>query len=279
MRSSRKLKNCVPRKEPRKSVIALRTEREIEILRKANQIVAEVLDAMADAVAPGVSTSELDALGEGLIRQMGGIPSFLGYRGYPRATCISVDEVIVHGIPGARRIDIGQIVSIDVGVLYKGYHGDAAITVPCGRVDALRQRLLDTTDRALGAAIDAVRPGRHLQDVSRAIQDTCESEGFSVVRVFVGHGIGTEMHEDPQIPNFVTGDRGPKLRSGMVLAIEPMVNAGTPEVRVLQDKWTAVTADGRPSAHFEHSVVVRDNGAEVLSQTPKRAWGLRPKAR
>lgn len=258
-------------------MIALRTEREIEILRKANQIVAEVLVALAGEVRPGVTTAELDGKGETLIRKMGGIPSFLGYRGYPNATCISVDEVIVHGIPGPRRIEEGQIVSIDIGAVYQGYHGDAAITVPCGQVDAERRRLVETADRALGAAIDTARTGRYLQDVSRAIQDTCEAQGFSVVRVLVGHGIGTEMHEDPQIPNYVTGDRGPRLKSGMVLAIEPMVNAGTHEVKVLDDKWTTVTADRRPSAHFEHSIVVRDGEADVLSATPKRIWGGRPK--
>jgi methionyl aminopeptidase len=254
-------------------LIALRSEREIEILRQANQIVADVLAALAEKIRPGVTTGELDALGEKMIRDMGGIPSFLGYRGYPNATCISVDEVIVHGIPGPRQIREGQIVSIDVGVLYQGYHGDAAITVPCGIVDKVRERLMKTTDRALARAILAARPGAYLQDVSRAIQETAEAAGFSVVRVFVGHGIGSQMHEDPQIPNFVTRDRGPKLKSGMVLAIEPMINAGTYETVLLNDNWTAVTADGKPSAHFEHSIVLRDHGAEILSATPKHVWG------
>jgi methionyl aminopeptidase len=254
-------------------VIALRTEREIDILRQANQIVAEVLATLAEAVRPGVTTGELDELGEALIRRKNAVPSFLGYRGYPKATCISVEDAIVHGIPGPRRIEEGEIVSIDVGALYKGYHGDAALTVPCGRVDTLRQRLISVTDQALAAAIDAARTGAYLQEVSRAIQETCEAEGFSVVRVFVGHGIGRQMHEDPQIPNFVTGDRGPKLKAGMVLAIEPMVNAGSADVRVLKDRWTAVTADAKPSAHFEHSIVVREKNAEILSLTPKRVWG------
>jgi methionyl aminopeptidase len=260
-------------------VIALRTEREIDILREANQIVAEVLATLADAVRPGVTTGELDEMGEALIRQKDATPSFLGYRGYPKATCISVDDVIVHGIPGPRRIEEGEIVSIDVGALYKGYHGDAALTVPCGRTDALRERLVQVTDQALGAAIAVARSGVYLQEVSRAIQETCERQGFSVVRVFVGHGIGRQMHEDPQIPNFVTGDRGPKLKPGMVLAIEPMVNAGGPDVRVLKDMWTAVTADGKPSAHFEHSIVVREKNAEILSLTPRRAWGKALSAR
>ena len=254
-------------------MIALRTEREVAILREANRIVAEVLATLAEKVAPGVTTGELDETADRMIRQMGGIPSFLGYRGYPKSTCISVDEVIIHGIPGKRRIKEGQIVGIDVGVLYKGYHGDAALTVPCGSVDKERERLMRTTDRALARAIRAARPGNCLQDVSRAIQQTVEGQGFSVVRVFVGHGIGTEMHEDPQISNVATGERGPKLKPGMVLAIEPMVNAGTHEVRLLDDHWTAVTADGRPSAHFEHSVVIGQQEAEILSLTPRRVWG------
>ena len=254
-------------------MIALRTEREIAILREANQIVADVLVTLAEKVVPGITTGELDSLADRLIRERGAVPSFLGYRGYPKSTCISVDEEVIHGIPGKRRIKEGQIVGLDVGALYRGYHGDAAITVPCGEVDNERQRLLRTTDLALARAIRCARAGNYLQDVSREIQDTAEAEGFSVVRVFVGHGIGTEMHEDPQIPNMVTGDRGPRLKAGMVLAIEPMVNAGVHDVRVLDDGWTAVTADGRPSAHFEHSVVVREREAEVLSLTPRRAWG------
>lgn len=254
-------------------MIALRTAREIALLREANQIVADVLDALAGMVAPGVATAELDKVAEEMIRDCGAKPAFLGYHGYPKTTCISVDEVIVHGIPGKRRIKDGEIVSIDVGTLHKGYCGDAAVTVACGQIDELRQRLMETTDRALARGIGEARVGNRLQDVSRAIQETCEAEGFSVVRCFVGHGIGTEMHEEPQIPNFVTRERGPKLRAGMVFAIEPMVNAGTHKARVLKDNWTAVTADGRPSAHFEHSIVVRDGEADVLSATPKRVWG------
>lgn len=254
-------------------MIALRTKREIDILRKANQIVAEVLVALADRVAPGVRLNELDALADAMIRDMGALPAFLGYHGYPSATCISVEDVVVHGIPGPRRIKKGQIVSIDVGVLYKGYYGDAALSLGCGKLDKKRQRLLKTTDRALARAIENARAGNYLEDVSRAIQSTAEAEGFSVVQCFVGHGIGTQMHEDPQIPNFVTGHRGPKLKPGMVLAIEPMVNVGTYKVNVQDDLWTAATADGKPSAHFEHSIVVRQGEAEILSATPKRVWG------
>lgn len=254
-------------------MIAIRTEREIAILRKANETVADVLATLAGHVVPGITTGELDALGERLIRESGGTPAFLGYRGYPAATCISVDEVVVHGIPGKQRLLEGQIVSIDVGVLHDGYYGDAALTVPCGPVNDERQRLMDTTDLALARAVRAAKAGNYLQDVARAVEDTCRKAGFGVVRNFVGHGIGRAMHEDPQIPNFVTRERGPKLKAGMVLAIEPMVNAGTHDVYVLADGWTAVTADGRPSAHFEHSVVVREEGGEILSATPKRTWG------
>lgn len=258
-------------------MIAIRTEREIDLLRKADSIVADVLATLVERVRPGVTTLELDTEAEALIRDSGGSPSFLGYQGFPNSTCISVDEVIVHGIPGSRRLKEGEIVSIDVGVKYKGYYGDAAISVPCGTVDAERARLLETTDRALANGIAAARAGNYLEDISRAVEETCTCEGFGVVRNFVGHGIGTEMHEDPQIPNFVTGHRGPELRAGMVIAIEPMVNAGTDNVKVLKDGWTAVTADGRPSAHFEHSIVIRDGDAEILSSSPRLSWG-RPKA-
>lgn len=255
-------------------MIALRTDREIEILRDANKIVAEVLTTLADMVQPGLKTSELDSVAEEIIRSHeGATPAFLGYHGYPNATCISVDEVIVHGIPGNRRLDEGQIVSMDVGVKLRGYHGDAAISVPCGEVDTVRERLLDTTNRALTNGIAAACSGNYLRDISQAVQETCEAEGFHVVRNFVGHGIGAKMHEDPQIPNFVTEERGPKLKAGMIFAIEPMVNVGTSEVKLLKDGWTAVTADGSPSAHFEHSVVVRDGEPEILSYTPDRVWG------
>lgn len=255
-------------------MIAIRTEREIDLLRKANRIVADVLVALAEQVRPGVATGELDALADDMIREAGGVPSFLGYQGYPCATCISVDEVIIHGVPGDRVLREGEIVGIDVGVRYKGYFGDAALTVPCGKVDRLRRRLLEVTERALANGLAAAKAGNYVVDISRAVQNTVKSEGFSIVRNFVGHGIGAQMHEDPQIPNFVTGERGPKLKSGMVLAIEPMVNAGTEDVRVLKDGWTAVTADGKPSAHFEHSIVVREDGPEILSLSPIRTWGL-----
>jgi len=251
----------------------VRTEDEIGILREANQIVSTVLKTLSEAVAPGVATIDLDAIAEEIIRSRGAVPSFLGYHDYPNSTCISVDEVIVHGIPGDRKLQEGEIVSMDVGAHYKGYHGDAAVTVQVGEIDDLRKRLMTTTNKSLARGIQQARVGNHLEDISRAIQETCEQEGFTIVRNFVGHAIGTEMHEEPQIPNFVTGQRGPLLREGMVLAIEPMINAGTPEVQLLDDGWTAVTADGQPSAHYEHSIVVRPDGGEILSSHPDLVWG------
>jgi len=256
-------------------VAQVKQEDQIATLREANQIVAEVLVTLRDMVKPGITTEELDAVADNIIRERGGKPAFLGYHGFPKSTCISVDEVIVHGIPGSRALKEGELVSIDCGVIYEGFVGDAAITIPCGKVDELRQRLMDVTDLALSRAIKAAKSGNYLEAIGKAVQDTCEPAGFAVVREFVGHGIGASMHEEPQIPNFVTGNRGPKLREGMVLAIEPMVNAGTHKVKVLKDGWTAVTADRKPSAHFEHSIVVRDNGGEILSATPRFIWGQR----
>lgn len=254
-------------------MIAVRSEREIGLLREADQIVAEVLATLAQMVQPGITTRKLDAVAADLIRKAKATPAFLGYRKYPACTCISVDEAVVHGIPDGRKLKSGQIVSIDVGVRYKGYYGDAAITVACGAVDELRQRLIKSTDRALARAIAAARAGNYLADISRAVQAACEADGFSVVRKYCGHGIGTRLHEEPEIPNFVTEELGPVLKPGMVLAIEPMVNAGTHEVRVLKDGWTAVTADGKPSAHFEHCVVVREGEAEILTLSPRLVWG------
>ena len=254
-------------------MIAIRTKREIELLRQANSIVSDVLVTLADMVRPGITTGALDAEAERMIRAAGGAPSFKGYQGFPAATCISVDEVIVHGIPGDRVLKDGEIVSIDVGVNYRGYYGDAALSVACGNLDDQRTRLMKVTERALAKGLAAARAGNYLSDISRAVQDACEREGFAVVRNFVGHGIGTEMHEEPQIPNFVTGERGPRLKPGMVLAIEPMVNVGTAEVEVLSDGWTAVTADRKPSAHFEHSIVVQDGEPDILSLSSKRVWG------
>lgn len=259
-------------------MIVIRSEREIDILREANQIVARVHATLGPMVKPGVSTRELDAVAEGIILDAGAKPSFKGYHGYPASTCISVDEEVVHGIPGDRVLQEGEVVSIDVGAHYKGYHGDAAVTHACGVIDAERQRLLDTTNLALSRAIRAAREDNFLRDIGRAVERTCKAEGMGVVRDFVGHGIGANMHEEPQVPNFDDGRKGPRLKAGMVLAIEPMVNLGTHKVKVLADNWTAVTADGRPSAHFEHSLVVRKDGGEILSASEACTWGQVPEA-
>lgn len=252
-------------------MIVIRTEQEIEVLRQANRIVAEVLVALIGMIKPGVKTRELDAAAEDMLRQRGARPAFKGYRGYPAATCISIDEVVVHGIPGDREICPGQIVSMDVGACYMGYYGDAAVSVACGQTDVRRRRLLETTDLALSRAIRAARAGNHVNDIGRVVEQTCREARFNVVRAFVGHGIGEQMHEALQVPNFDTGTPGPLLKEGMVIAIEPMVNMGTHKVKVLEDGWTAVTADGKPSAHFEHSVVVREGGGEILS-VPESEW-------
>lgn len=257
-------------------MIAVRSEREIEILREANQIVVRVHAELARLIRPGISTAELDAVADGIIRDHGAKAAFKGYHGYPAATCISVEEVVVHGIPGKRVLREGQIVSVDVGVCHQGYFGDAAVTLPVGEIDAARRRLLETTERSLARAVKAAKAGNTIRDIGRAVEGICTKAGYSVVRDFVGHGIGTAMHEEPQVPNFDSGTRGPKLEVGMVLAIEPMVNMGTYRVKVLKDGWTAVTADGKPSAHFEHSVVVREDGGEVLSFLPGFTWGLDP---
>ena len=256
-------------------MVAIRSESEIDLLREANRIVAEVLVTLSDMVRPGITTKALDQKAEEMILDNKGTPAFKGYHGFPASTCISVEEEIVHGIPGDRVLKEGQIVSMDVGVFYKGYCGDAALTVACGEIDKKRQKLMDITDLALAEAIRAARAGNYLRDIGRAVQGLCEKAGYGVVRDFVGHGIGTEMHEAPQIPNFDTGTRGPKLKEGMVFAIEPMVNIGTEKVKVLNDGWTAVTVDGKPSAHFEHSIVVRKDGGEILSASEKRIWGRR----
>lgn len=256
-------------------MIAIRSEREIDLLRRANAVVAEVHELVAEMIRPGVTTAALDAAAEKLILARGAKPAFKGYRGYPATLCVSVEDEVVHGIPGPRVLREGQIVSVDVGAVCKGYYGDAAVTHPCGAIDEPRRRLLDATDLSLARAVRAAKAGNFLRDVGVAVETTCKAAGFKVVRDFVGHGIGTELHEEPQVLNFDNGERGPLLREGMVLAIEPMVNMGTHRVKVLRDGWTTVTADGRPSAHFEHSVVVRAGGGEILSQGAVLRWGCR----
>ncbi len=247
--------------------IILKALWELEILRRSNRLVAETLRELARMVRPGVSTLELDRFAETYLRERGARPAFKGYRDYPFTLCASVNEAVVHGFPSTRLLREGDILSLDMGAVVDGYYGDAAVTLPVGRISEEAERLLRVTRECLERSVGAVRPGGRLADISQAVQGHAEANGFSVVRVFVGHGIGKALHEAPQIPNFVDAGqgRGPVLKAGMVLAIEPMVNAGGPDVRVLDDKWTAVTADGALSAHFEHTVAITEHGSEVLT--------------
>ncbi len=251
-------------------MILLKSREEVEHMRAANAIVAEILAELRARVAPGVSTAELDALAEELTTKRGAVPAFKGYtvggRVFPASVCISINDEVVHGIPSTRRVlQAGDIVGLDFGVCYRGYFGDSAMTVPVGRVSPEAERLMEVTRAALNAGIEAARAGGHVADISAAVQDTAEEAGYSLVREFVGHGIGRSLHEDPQVPNYRTGARGVRLQEGLVLAIEPMVNAGRPDVFVKEDGWTAATRDGRLSAHFEHSVAVTANGPYILS--------------
>jgi len=247
-------------------VIIIKSPREIELLRKSNLIVAEVFKKLKGMITPGITTLELDQVAEDLIRSRGGVPAFKGYRGFPATLCTSINEEVVHGIPSQRKLKEGDIISIDVGVNFKGYFGDAAMTFPVGEIDEEARRLLKITEEALWVGIHEAKLGNRLYDISYAIQTWVEGHGFSVVRDFVGHGIGLDLHEEPQIPNFGSPHQGPRLEKGMVLALEPMVNEGTYEVKVLQDGWTVVTSDGKRSAHFEHSIAISDGEAEVLSR-------------
>jgi methionyl aminopeptidase len=242
----------------------VKTAGEVAMMDEANRIVHRVLDIVAALIRPGVTTRELDRCAEREIRAAGAAPAFLNYKGYPATLCTSVNDVIVHGIPGDTVLREGDIVGIDCGVLYNGYFGDAARTFAVGSVEEESRRLMEVTRKALELAVEQVRPGGHVSDIGWAVQRHVEAHGFSVVREFVGHGIGTALHEDPQVPNFGERGRGPRLRSGMVLAIEPMVNAGRPGVRFDDDGWTARTEDGSRSAHFEYSVAVTGEGARVL---------------
>lgn len=246
-------------------MIIIKSPREIEQLKRSNAIVAEVFEKLKGMIAPGITTKELDQVAEEYILSKGGRPAFKGYRGFPATLCISINEEVVHGIPGQRRLKEGDIVSIDGGVNFGGYFGDSAITLPVGEVDPESKRLLEVTEKALTIGIENAKIGNRLFDISYAIQRWVESRGFSVVRDFVGHGIGKDLHEEPQIPNFGSPHQGPRLEKGMVFALEPMVNEGTYEVRVLSDGWTVVTADGKRSAHFEHTISITDDGAEILS--------------
>lgn len=246
--------------------IILRSQKEIERLRASNRVVISVMEALRGAIRPGVSTLELDALAERIIRGEGAIPAFKGYRGYRHTICASVNEQVVHGVPSQRKLKEGDIVSVDVGAKLYGYYGDHAVTFPVGRVGAEAKELLKCCEEALFKGIEQARPGNRLLDISHAVQKHAEGAGFSVVRSYVGHGVGTNLHEEPQVPNFGEPGGGPELRAGMVLAIEPMLNMGVHEVKVLGDAWTVVTADEKLSAHFEHSVAITDDGPDILSR-------------
>jgi methionyl aminopeptidase len=251
-------------------VIALKSAREIEIMRRANIIVAEVLQELKQRVAPGVTTLELDAIAEELTLRKKAVPAFKGYnvagRVYPRCLCASVNDEIVHGIPTSRALRAGDIIGLDYGVIYEGYYGDSAVTVGVGRVNDEARRLMEVTEQALYKGIEQLHDGKRLGDLGHVVQQTAENAGYSVVRAFVGHGIGRKLHEEPPVPNYGEPDRGIRLREGMVLAIEPMVNVGGCEVEIKEDGWTAVTRDGSLAAHFEHSVAITKNGPYILSQ-------------
>lgn len=250
--------------------IIIKTTDEILLMGEANHIVAETLTMLGDVIQPGMSTWELDNLAEELCVKRKAKPAFKGYRGFPGSLCVSVNEEVVHGIPSRKKkLKKGDIISIDFGVLYRGYYGDSAITVPVGMIAEDVQKLLDTTRNSLQKGIEQAVVGNRISDISKAIQDCVEGGGFSVVRQFVGHGIGTQLHEAPEIPNFHQGERTVRLLPGMVLAIEPMVNMGTHKVKVLRDGWTVITIDKKPSAHFEHSIAVTENGPLILSSLEK----------
>ncbi len=251
-------------------MISLKSAREIEIMRRANVIVAEVLQELKRRVAPGITTLDLDAIAEEMTLNRNAIPAFKGYnvagRVYPRCLCASVNDEIVHGIPSNRHLREGDIVGLDYGVIYDGFYGDSAMTVAVGKVSAAAQTLLDVTEASLYAGIEQLHEGKRLGDLGAAVQKVAEDAGYSVVRAFVGHGIGKKLHEEPPVPNYGEKDRGLRLKEGMVLAVEPMVNIGSYEVEIKEDGWTAVTKDGSLAAHFEHSIAITKNGPYILSQ-------------
>lgn len=246
-------------------MINIKTDAQIEIMRKAGKIVADTLHVIELAITPGITTGKLDAIAEEYITSCGAIPAFKGYRGFPATACISIDEEVVHGIPGDRQLVEGQIVSIDLGAVVDGYYGDSAATFAVGEISEEKQRLIDVTKRSLEVGISKVKAGVKLGVVSSSIQEVAEAAGFSVVREMVGHGIGQKLHEEPQVPHFGPANSGPILKKGMVLAIEPMVNQGDFKINQKPDGWTIVTADGLVSAHFEHTVAITENGADILT--------------
>jgi methionyl aminopeptidase len=247
-------------------VIFLKSPQEIEIMAQAGQIVAEVLRSLKEVITVGATTREIEQFADNRIQSLGGKSAFRGYRGYPSSICASINEEVVHGIPSSRKLREGDIISIDLGVLYNGFFGDAAYTFPVGKIDEETALLMKVTEEALYCGIDKAVVGNRVNDISHAIQQHAEQHGFSVVKTFVGHGIGRQLHEEPQVPNFGAPGQGPRLKQGMTLAIEPMVNAGTFEVKVLEDGWTAITSDGKRSAHFEHTVVVMPDRARILTK-------------
>jgi methionyl aminopeptidase len=247
-------------------MVILKLPEEIEKARASNRIVAEVLSRLREKIKPGVRTKELDKFAEEIAEKRGAKPAFKGYRGYPHSLCISINEVVVHGMPSERILEEGDIVSLDFGVYYQGFCGDSAITLPVGKVTPKASRLMQVTEQSLYAGIEQARSGNRLGDISAAVQTVVEDAGYSVVRDFVGHGIGKDLHEDPQIPNFGQKGRGIELKRGMILAIEPMVNEGKYKVQIMPDGWTVVTRDKSLSAHFEHSIAITENGPDILSK-------------
>jgi len=247
-------------------LITLISKRELDIMREASRIVGEILQELRPFVQPGVTTRDLDRIAEEKTLKKGARPAFKGYRGFPRTLCTSINHEVVHGIPGNRQLVEGDIVGLDFGVVFDGYYGDSAITVPVGPVTPDLEQLLRVAEECLYRGIEQMKPENHLSDISRAIQMHAESNGYSLVKEFGGHGIGKRLHEDPMVLNYVVNGRGIKLKPGLVLAIEPMVNIGLDEVRILSDGWTVITVDGKPSAHFEHTVAITDNGPEILSK-------------
>lgn len=247
-------------------MISLKSQKDMEMLKRSGEILASVMRRVEKIVQPGITTQDIDRLSEELILKNKAVAAFKGYRGFPATACVSVNEEIVHGIPGAKVILEGDIVSIDLGVNFQGYFSDMAITLPVGKVDPIKNKLIEVTRSSLAAGIKQAVAGNYLTDISHSIQSFVEAQGFSVVRQFVGHGIGSALHEEPEIPNFGQPHSGPLLKSGMVLAIEPMINAGSWECFILENGWTAVTKDGKPSAHFEHTVAITDKGPVILTK-------------
>lgn len=245
-------------------MIVLKSPREIAVMDRSNKVVRDILHYLMEMVRPEVTTQELEEEARRLIAQNGATPAFLGYNGYPACLCASVNEEVVHGIPSPRSLKRGDILSLDFGVFYEGYYGDAAVTVPVGEVSEKAQTLIRVTQEALDLAVEETRVGNRLSDISAAVQGHAEKNGFSVIRDYVGHGIGRDLHEDPQIPNFGEAGKGPRIKEGMVLAVEPMISSGGWEIDVMADGWTAVTRDRSLAAHFEHSVAVTDKGPRIL---------------